>query len=107
MTVHGAKGLQAPVVILPDTCTLPLEESPFFWTDDTDEALLLWPARKEADDALSRDARERTREARDREYRRLLYVAMTRTWLRACSRSRLTSASSTSIQRKNPSSEGA
>ncbi|MEQ8246609.1 MAG: double-strand break repair helicase AddA [Alphaproteobacteria bacterium] len=78
MTVHGAKGLQAPVVILPDTCTLPLEESPFFWTDDTDEALLLWPARKEADDALSRDARERTREARDREYRRLLYVAMTR-----------------------------
>ncbi len=78
MTVHGAKGLQAPVVILPDTCTPPQEESPFFWTDDTDAALLLWPARKESDDALSRDARERTREDRDREYRRLLYVAMTR-----------------------------
>jgi len=78
MTVHGAKGLQAPVVILPDTCTLPLEESPFFWTDDTDEALLLWPARKDADDAQSRSARERTRQDRDREYRRLLYVAMTR-----------------------------
>jgi ATP-dependent helicase/nuclease subunit A len=78
MTVHGAKGLQAPVVILPDTCTLPLEESPFFWTDETDEALLLWPARKDADDAQSRSARERTRQDRDREYRRLLYVAMTR-----------------------------
>jgi len=78
MTVHGAKGLQAPVVILPDTCTLPLEESPFFWTDDTDEALLLWPARKDADDTQSRVARERTRQDRDREYRRLLYVAMTR-----------------------------
>jgi ATP-dependent helicase/nuclease subunit A len=78
MTVHGAKGLQAPVVILPDTCTLPLEESPFFWTDDTDEALLLWPARKDADDSQSREARERTRQDRDREYRRLLYVAMTR-----------------------------
>jgi ATP-dependent helicase/nuclease subunit A len=78
MTVHGAKGLQAPVVILPDTCTLPLEESPFFWTDDTDEALLLWPARKDVDDAQSRVARERARQDRDREYRRLLYVAMTR-----------------------------
>ncbi len=78
MTVHGAKGLQAPVVILPDTCTLPLEDSPFFWTDDTDAALLLWTARKDGDDALSRDARERAREDRDREYRRLLYVAMTR-----------------------------
>ena len=78
MTVHGAKGLQAPVVILPDTCTLPLEKSPFLWTDETDEALLLWPVRKDADDAQSHVARERTRQDRDREYRRLLYVAMTR-----------------------------
>ncbi len=78
MTVHGAKGLQAPVVFLPDTCTLPMEESPFFWTDDTDEALLLWPGRKDNDDSRTREARERTRQERAREYRRLLYVAMTR-----------------------------
>jgi ATP-dependent helicase/nuclease subunit A len=78
MTVHGAKGLQAPIVILPDTCTLPMEEDSFFWTDDTDDALLLWPGRKDNDDAVTRDARERTRHDRAREYRRLLYVAMTR-----------------------------
>jgi len=26
MTVHGAKGLQAPIVFLPDTCMLPRRE---------------------------------------------------------------------------------
>src|SRR5262249_62050777 len=28
MTVHGAKGLQAPIVFLPDTCMLPRPQGP-------------------------------------------------------------------------------
>ena len=31
MTVHGAKGLQAPIVILPDTTTLPKMDKKLFW----------------------------------------------------------------------------
>ena len=34
MTVHGAKGLQAPLVILPDTTALPPDEDRLLWADD-------------------------------------------------------------------------
>ena len=34
MTVHGAKGLQAPLVILPDTTSLPPDEGPILWATD-------------------------------------------------------------------------
>ncbi len=49
MTVHGAKGLQAPLVILPDTTGLPPEDEPFAWADDpaTAIAVPLWAPRKE------------------------------------------------------------
>src|SRR3546814_7424338 len=35
LTVHGAKGLEAPVVILPDTCDLPQERDPdgLLWSE--------------------------------------------------------------------------
>ena len=33
MTVHGAKGLQAPLVILPDTTALPPDEDRVFWAE--------------------------------------------------------------------------
>jgi ATP-dependent helicase/nuclease subunit A len=34
MTVHGSKGLQAPVVILPDTLQLPNAPDGLLWDDD-------------------------------------------------------------------------
>ncbi|OAN75177.1 double-strand break repair helicase AddA [Jannaschia sp. EhC01] len=82
MTVHGAKGLEAPVVILPDcaqhssrsgTVTLlQPDDGPLVWSpgkgDETDAVLAAAEARKQ------RDAEEANR---------LLYVALTRaeTWL--------------------------
>jgi ATP-dependent helicase/nuclease subunit A len=75
LTVHGAKGLQAPIVILPDTTALPQAQLPLRWTDD---GLLLWCPSKECDAPLARTSRVAAERQRDREYRRLLYVAMTR-----------------------------
>src|SRR5262249_7098493 len=85
MTVHGAKGLEAPIVILADTTTQPAGPRP--------PRLLTVPAvqgpratrdrtagigREETDVAPVRAARDRARQAAEDEYRRLLYVAMTR-----------------------------
>ena len=49
MTVHGAKGLQAPLVILPDTTAIPPDEGPILWADDpqTRVAVPLFSPRKE------------------------------------------------------------
>ena len=97
MTVHGAKGLEANTVILADTTTPPsgphdpqlltldLAHDPEKWEPvfgpdhaQTKKVALVWAkARKEDVDVMT-EAREMSRnEARD-EYRRLLYVAMTR-----------------------------
>ncbi len=78
MTVHGAKGLEAPVVFLADTCQIPsahhdakVQWAPqgcgVLWSPHADtrcDAFRTWVE----DEALNRE----------REYRRLLYVAMTR-----------------------------
>ena len=49
MTVHGAKGLQAPLVIIPDTTALPKDDGTIVWADDqaTGRAVPLWAPRKE------------------------------------------------------------
>ena len=82
MTVHGAKGLQAPVVILPDTMQPPKPRGGLFWTGERDGErggeLPLWPLRKGYDGELVAAARARAKEVQDQEYRRLLYVALTR-----------------------------
>jgi ATP-dependent helicase/nuclease subunit A len=85
MTVHGAKGLQAPIVILPDTMQVPTRHDPLLWTavdeQDDDPALPrlpLWPPRVADDDVVAAIARARAAQRRDEEYRRLLYVALTR-----------------------------
>ena len=75
-TVHGAKGTEAPVVYLPDTMTAPRGAAQLVWSPDG--GMVLWRVRKEHRDPLSERWIEAAR-ARDREeYRRLLYVAMTR-----------------------------
>src|SRR6185436_13820481 len=81
MTVHGAKGLEANIVILPDTCAIPdgrTEGNPMMITDGDSAAIPLWrlPNRLQAD-ALARLRADANRRTMD-EYRRQLYVAMTR-----------------------------
>jgi ATP-dependent helicase/nuclease subunit A len=83
MTVHGSKGLQAPVVILPDTLramktSANRNERRLLWPHQSELDLPLWSPRKETDFALFEDALARLEEKEDEEYRRLLYVAMTR-----------------------------
>ncbi|HLO76878.1 MAG TPA: UvrD-helicase domain-containing protein, partial [Magnetospirillum sp.] len=75
MTVHGSKGLQAPIVFLPDTLQMPTQGPRLLWLDDD---LLLWPPKAEMNDAVAQAGRDAQKLAREREYRRLLYVAMTR-----------------------------
>ena len=82
LTVHGSKGLQAPIVFLPDTTRAPAAEPKLFWADAPgggDAAPVpLWSPRRGTDDPVAAAAREAAADRRDREYRRLLYVAMTR-----------------------------
>jgi ATP-dependent helicase/nuclease subunit A len=80
MTVHGAKGLEAPIVILPDTTALPPDEDRLHWTQDaaTGAELFLWVPNKDFRcDAVDRLS-EQTAGKRTEEHNRLLYVAMTR-----------------------------
>jgi ATP-dependent helicase/nuclease subunit A len=85
MTVHGAKGLEAPIVILADTTTQPtgprpprlLALPPANATPGTPD-LLVWAGAKATDVTPVAAARERANEEAENEYRRLLYVAMTR-----------------------------
>ena len=78
MTVHGSKGLQAPIVFLPDTMQVPGQVPRLLWTGGDDDELLLWPPRRHFTDPVGEVARRAAIVRRDREYRRLLYVAMTR-----------------------------
>lgn len=75
LTVHGAKGLQAPIVFLADTTDIPRQVPPILWTDTGQP---LWSRRREDDDEEATLARLAAGRRRDQEYRRLLYVAMTR-----------------------------
>ena len=79
MTVHTAKGLQAPVVFLPDTTDTPSVKTPLFWPPgSTGLEAPVWSPRKGADDPVAAKLRFIREEADLDEYRRLLYVAMTR-----------------------------
>lgn len=75
MTVHGAKGLQAPVVFLPDT-TAPLKASgeAVFVRD----GVPVWSPNKAADTSALAAERELSKHKDLLEHRRLLYVALTR-----------------------------
>ncbi len=77
MTVHGAKGLEAPLVILADTMTPPAgPRQPRLLT--LSGSAVVWAGKKADDSSAMASARQAAlAEARD-EYRRLLYVAMTR-----------------------------
>lgn len=76
MTVHGAKGLQSPVVILPDTtgATKPVSDALFF----TETGVPLHSPSSRLDCRATAELREAANRAAERESRRLLYVALTR-----------------------------
>ncbi|MBO7556600.1 MAG: double-strand break repair helicase AddA, partial [Alphaproteobacteria bacterium] len=76
MTVHGSKGLQAPIVILPDTTRVPKSnrEAGFLWDDN----YFLHPNCSDDYDALCNTIKNKQTEKMLEEYRRLLYVAVTR-----------------------------
>ena len=76
MTVHGAKGLEAPIVILPDTCAKPRVDGPALLK--TADGAFLWCSSKKADCEPSADARTLREQAKKNESFRLLYVALTR-----------------------------
>lgn len=84
MTVHGAKGLEAPIVILPDTA----DRQP----KDRDEIYLLgngtpiWKTSANESPAIVENARAARKQKADEESLRLLYVALTRarSWLIVC-----------------------
>ena len=80
MTVHAAKGLEAKVVFLPDTCGAPSgrHDPNLFLFPGRDYALLAWSPRKDADAPAIAAARAALRQAAQDEHRRLLYVALTR-----------------------------
>jgi ATP-dependent helicase/nuclease subunit A len=78
MTVHGAKGLQAPIVFLADKPNFDNRSSGLFWIEGAGPDLPLWSPRKGADVSLTKEAREEAQRKRREETNRLLYVALTR-----------------------------
>ena len=77
MTVHGAKGLEARMVILADTITEPKGAHPPKLLSLANGAVV-WATRKQDDTEAMTQARHFAENAALDEYRRLLYVAMTR-----------------------------
>jgi ATP-dependent helicase/nuclease subunit A len=87
MTVHGAKGLEAPLVVLADTTTPPAGPAQYHprllplpaqdGTPSTPDRFVWMPLKKD-DPALVARARSVWIAEQENEHRRLLYVAMTR-----------------------------
>ena len=84
MTVHGAKGLEANIVIVPDTAQIPDHErhAGILYTDDC----LFFAVPKALETPPVARAKAEAQHREIREYRRLLYVALTRArdWLILC-----------------------
>jgi len=86
MTVHGAKGLEANIVILPDTChQVPdnTKRANILTTGFEEEGgqtqdLLIWRPNKSFENNTVKQCLDDIQRAEMAEYNRLLYVAMTR-----------------------------
>jgi ATP-dependent helicase/nuclease subunit A len=80
MTVHGAKGLQAPLVIMPDTLKKPSVRDNLFWKPGSDQGPavpILCPRGGKNVPVIAAEM-ARVLEQETEEHNRLLYVAMTR-----------------------------
>jgi len=79
MTIHGSKGLQAPIVFLADTMALPPTRFPLIlWPTVHGPRAPIWAPTRRLERSLDQGARAAIDARRLEEYRRLLYVAMTR-----------------------------
>ncbi|SFB04577.1 DNA helicase/exodeoxyribonuclease V, subunit A [Poseidonocella pacifica] len=80
MTVHGAKGLEAPIVILPDTAVRRARQGDALLEIDQN---VFWRVPAPEMPEVYRESSERLRARDEAERMRLLYVAMTRaeSWL--------------------------
>ncbi len=80
MTVHAAKGLEAKIVFLPDVCGAPVgnHDGALFPIATPGGDLAAWSPNKDLDCPAVASVRAERRERAGEEYRRLLYVAMTR-----------------------------
>jgi ATP-dependent helicase/nuclease subunit A len=82
MTVHGAKGLEAPVVFLVDTTSSPSDTQRLrlihLPKDEGRPGVVVWAGKKADDPKAVAAARVSMLGETEDEYRRLLYVAMTR-----------------------------
>ncbi|MTI17801.1 double-strand break repair helicase AddA [Rhodobacteraceae bacterium RKSG542] len=87
MTVHGSKGLEAPYVILVDSCNAPVTSHhdpimlPLEQGGDDDKPkppAFVWLPTKEFRTSHHTQALDAIKEGQQEEYRRLLYVALTR-----------------------------
>lgn len=78
MTTHGAKGLQAPIVILPDTLRMPSDISGLHLIPDNDDEFFMYiPSQKQLPDVIQPYKGALVKNQWAESYR-LLYVAMTR-----------------------------
>jgi len=82
MTVHGSKGLQAPIVFMPDTTSSPSTSGGssrprLVWPSD-EAGIPLWVPKKDFEDPSFAKAWDIEKQKEAEEYRRLLYVALTR-----------------------------
>ncbi len=85
MTVHGAKGLEAPIVFLPDTCSSGVRRTAGELVELSDAVRqvemtppLAWVIKGAGRIAQVRDAKAAAEAAEREEHVRLLYVALTR-----------------------------
>ncbi len=78
MTVHGSKGLQAPIVFLPDTVHTKPKSEQILWPHKSNHSVPYYISRKESTPSQVQTAQANIDKKSEEEYRRLLYVAMTR-----------------------------
>ncbi|HZV21925.1 MAG TPA: 3'-5' exonuclease, partial [Hyphomicrobiales bacterium] len=81
MTVHGAKGLEANIVILADSCGTPAAPNvPIFFSSGDGRAAQfpIWAIKGSSSLPPIAEAKAGKKAAEQREFERLLYVAMTR-----------------------------